>query len=64
MVFFCSSIGYTKISAESGGLAAVANAALRNAIDAGQVVTKSDHEAVLAELYLCKKLRDIAIDKK
>ena len=31
-------LGYTTVGAESGGLAAVANAAIRHAIEAGQVV--------------------------
>lgn len=48
--FHLRSRGYTSVGADSNGLAAVANAALRHAVDAGQVVPKDEHEAALHRL--------------
>ena len=42
--------GHASAEAHSSGLAAVANAALRHAVDAGQVVPKDEHEAALYRL--------------
>ena len=48
--------GYTSITAETGGLAAVANAALRHAVDADQVVPMAEVQEVARNLS--KPLRE------
>lgn len=43
-------LGYNAVQAETQGLDAVVNAALRHAVDAGQVMPKDEHEAALHRL--------------